>query len=167
MADYFNIGQIVNVVGLKGELRVFPLTDYQERFEEIASVLIEDKSFEIESVRYYKGLVVLKLKGIDDRNTAESYKMKYLRIDRKDARVLPEDTYYITDLVGCEVYTMEDEHIGKLVDVLQNSSQDLYEVELNEGPKRILIPAVDEFIKEVNMEKHLIKVQLIEGLMDI
>ncbi len=167
MVEQFNIGQIVNVVGIKGELRVYPLTDYKERFEEIDSVLIQDQYYTIENVRYHKELVVLKLKGIDDRNTAEKYKTQYLKIDRKDARVLPEDTYYIADLVGCEIYSIEGEYIGILKDVVQNSAQDLYEVETKNSSKRILIPAVDEFIKEVDIENRIIKVQLIEGMMDV
>ncbi len=166
MVEQFNIGQIVNVVGIKGELRVYPLTDYKERFEEIESVIIQEQNYEIENVRYHKGLVILKLKGIDNRNIAENYKMNYVKIDRKDARVLPEDTYYVADLVGCEVYTTEGEYIGVLIDVIQNSAQDLYEVETQES-KQVLIPAVNEFIKEVDVEKHLIKVRLIEGMMDI
>lgn len=166
MSNQFNVGQIVNVVGIKGEFRVYPLTDYKERFEELDWVYLDNKRFDIEKVRYSNELVVLKLKGIDDRTMAEKYKTQYLKIDRENARKLPDDTFFIADLVGCEVYSMDNTFLGKLTDVIQNAAQDLYEVEIKDS-RRILIPAVQEFVKEVDIENKVIKVQLIEGLMDI
>lgn len=166
MSKQFNVGQIVNVVGIKGELKVYPLTDYKERFEELEWVYLDNEKIEIEKVRYNKGLVILKLKGINDRTTAEKYKTKYLKIDRINARQLDEDTYYIVDIIGCKVYDMEDTYIGIVKEVIQNTSQDLYEVEKEDG-KCMLIPVVKEFIKNIDIENKVIKVQLIEGLMDL
>ncbi len=166
MSNQFNVGQIVNVVGIKGELKVYPLTDYKERFEELKWVYINHDRFDIERVKYGKGLVILKLKGIDDRTTAQKYKTQYLKIDRENARKLPEDTYYIVDIIGCKVYDVNDIYIGMVKDVIQNTSQDLYEVEKENG-QRILIPVVEAFIKQVDINNKTIKVQLIEGLMDL
>lgn len=166
MSDQFNVGQIVNVVGLKGEVKVYPLTDYKERFEELEWVYIDNNKMDIEKVKYNKGLVILKLKDINDRTTAEKYKTKYLKIDREHARELPEDTYYIVDIIGCKVVDENNTYIGIVKDVIQHTSQDLYEVE-GENGKRILIPVVEEFVKHVDIDNKIIKVQLIEGLLDL
>ncbi|MFA5527972.1 MAG: ribosome maturation factor RimM [Peptostreptococcales bacterium] len=166
MKEQLNIGQIINVVGIKGELKVYHLTDYKERFEELNWLYIEDEKFEIERVRYQREIVILKLKGIDDRNTAEKYKDRYLKIDRQDARKLPEDTYFIVDIIGCKVLDEKDRLLGKVKDVLEYSAQDLYEVEM-ENKATFLIPAVGEFVKEVDVVEKVVKVSLPEGLIDV
>lgn len=166
MKEQFNIGQIINVVGIKGELKVYNLTDYKERFQELNWLYVEDEKFEIEKVRYQKEIVILKLKGINDRNTAEKYRDKYLKIDRQDARELPEDSYFIVDIIGCEVLDENDVLLGQVKSVLEYSAQDLYEVEM-ENKTTFLIPAVGEFIKEVDIEKKVIRVRLPEGLIDV
>lgn len=164
------VGQIVNVQGLKGELRVYPLTDYKERFEELEWVYVEncgEEKFYIEKVKYKNQLVILKLKGIDDRNTAEKYKERYLVIDREHTRPLPEDTYLIADLIGLKVYSDEGQFVGTIKDVIQSTGQDLYEVIDAQNPQKgILIPAVDAFIQEVNIDKGFVQVKLIEGLIE-
>jgi 16S rRNA processing protein RimM len=99
LMDKIIIGQVVNVVGLKGELKVYHYSDYRERFEELTKVFLEDTPYEINSVRYVKGTVILKLQGIDDRSQAEKHKGKNIYIDKEGLRVLPEDTYYIFDLI--------------------------------------------------------------------
>ncbi|QXM05899.1 ribosome maturation factor RimM [Crassaminicella indica] len=170
MPTLLKVGQIVNVQGIRGELRVYPLTDYKERFEELEWVYMENNredKFYIEKVRYKNNLVILKLKGIDDRNEAERLKNKFLTIDRENARVLPEDTYYIVDLIGLKVFTDKEKFIGNVKNVIQNAGQDLYEIADAENPKKtILIPAVGAFIKEVSIEKGHIIVTPIEGLIE-
>lgn len=160
------IGQIVNVVGLKGELKVYHFSDYKERFEELKTLYVEDKEIQIENVRYMKEMVILKLKGISDRTQAETYKGKDLFIDEKDKRILPEDTYYINDLIGLTVLDEKGEKIGMLKDVIQNSAQDLYEIEL-ENKNKCLIPAVGEFILNINMETKIMNVKIVEGLLEL
>ena len=169
--DYLRVGQIVNTHGIRGELRVYPLTDYKERFEELDYVFVEeqaeDKKMSIDQVKYKNNLVLLKLKGIETLNDAENYKGKYLLIERSSSRELPEDTYLIADLIGMEVLSEQDEFIGTLKDVIQSAGTDIYEINsaINPG-KTILIPAVSEFIKEVCMDKRIIIIKLIEGLVE-
>ncbi len=165
MLERFKLGQIVNAVGLKGENRVYPYTDYKERFEELDSLYIEDTVYEIEKVRYMGEMAIVRFKGISDRNAAEALKGKYLYIDRKNARQLGEDEYFIPDLMGMEVATEEDEALGVLSDVIQGTAQDVYEVQCPDG-KKFLIPAVGEFILKVDTLNRKITVRLIEGMMD-
>jgi 16S rRNA processing protein RimM len=167
--EKIRIGQIVNTLGLMGEVKVYPFTDYKERFEELEYVYIEDNidsKLEIEKVRYKKQLIILKFKGMDSINAVKNLKNKYIAIDKKDIRELPEDSYYIFDLIGSKVLDENNTLIGKLIDVMQNTSQDIYVVEHVESKKPVLIPAVKEFIKDVNIEEKTIEVKLIEGMIE-
>lgn len=160
------IGKIVNVVGLKGELKVYHYSDYKERFEELSKVYMEDIGFDIRGVRYMKNMVILSLEGINSRTEAEKYKEKELYIQESDIRELAEDTYYIRDLIGMHVIDDKGRKIGSVSDVIQNSAQDLYEVEKESGNK-FLIPAVEEFILEIDLKNRAMKVKLIEGLLNL
>lgn len=164
--EKIKIGQIVNAVALKGEVKIYHYSDYKERFEELDYIYVEDKKVAIENVRYMKNLPILKLAGSDDRNMAEALKGKSIYIGEDQMRELPEDTYYIRDIIGFEVRDEEGNAFGKLKDVFQNSAQELYEIEL-ENNKTILLPAVEEFILEINPEGKYVKVKLIEGILDL
>ncbi|MGN0711631.1 MAG: ribosome maturation factor RimM [Anaerovoracaceae bacterium] len=164
--EKIKIGQIVNAVALKGEVKIYNYSDYKERFEELDYIYVGDKKTEIENVRYMKEMPILKLKGINDRNAAEAVKTKDVFIDETQLRELPEDVFYIRDLIGLDVKDSDGNRLGVLSDVIQNSAQDLYEVKL-ENDKKILIPAVNEFIVDINPEEKCITVKLIEGFMDL
>ncbi len=164
--EKIKIGQIVNAVALKGEVKVYNYSGYKERYEELKDVFVDDTRRRIEGVRYQNNVVILKLSGIDDRDAAEAAKGSYIYITEEDLPELPEDTFYIRDLIGMDVETAEGLRLGRLSDVLQNSAQDLYEVEREDG-RKLLIPAVAEFILDIDKEKRLIKVHLIEGMLDL
>ena len=168
MQKYFEVGQIVNTFGIKGYVKVKPFTDEITRFGELKSVYISQNSkalykVEIEGVSYQKEMVLLKLKGIDDMTEAEKYKGAYLKIDRKDAKKLPKDTYFIADLIGLEVYTDNNELLGKLDDIFKTNANDVYVVKNKEG-KQILLPATKEVIKQIDLENEKIIVHLTVGL---
>lgn len=145
METLMEIGQIVNTYGIKGFVKVQPFTDNIRRFEDLRQIYLQLKkgleTFEIEEIKYHKQMVLLKLKGIDDINEAEKYRNCYLKIDRKDAVTLPEDTYFIADLLEMEVTTEEGEILGKITDVYPTGSNDIYVVKNEEG-KQILLPAI-------------------------
>lgn len=167
MQEYLEVGQIVNTNGLKGLLKVNPFTDDMRRFEELKTVLILHKKelleFEIEDVKYQKNQVLLKLKGIDSIEEAEKYKEDYIKINRKDAKKLPKDTYFIADLIGLEVYTDSNEYLGKVDDIFPTGSNDVYVVKDDLG-KQILLPGIKDVIKQIDIEKNKIIVTLIKGL---
>ena len=166
--EKIKIGKIVNAVALRGEVKVYHYSDYKERFEELDRILVERRGkyeeYEIEGVRYQKEMV--KLKGINDRNEAEALKERDLYITGEDLRELPEDTFYVKDLIGCRVINEENgDEIGRIKDVLQNSAQDIYQIELKNG-KEALIPVVGEFVREVSIEEKYVKIHLIPGFID-
>ncbi len=180
--ENIKIGKIVNAAGLRGEVKVYHYSDYKERFEELDEVIVERNAAGkhamekhiIENVRYQKNMVILKLKGVDDRNGAEELKDCDVYITEADLRQLPEDTFYVKDLIGCRVVNVpsgsdtddtEGSEIGVISDVLQNSAQDIYQVKTQEG-REILIPAVGEFVKKINISEKTVTVSLIPGFLD-
>lgn len=162
--DKIQIGQIVNAVALKGEVKVYNYSD-PDRYDHLKSVLVENERYEISKVRYQSGMVILKLRTVDDRNAAEALKGKYLYVLESELPELPEDTYYIKDLIGMAVVDQNGETVGELKDVIQNSAQDVYEIRKPDG-KLGYIPAVSQFVGEVDMDARIIHVTLIEGLLD-
>lgn len=164
--EKIKLGQIVAAVGIKGEVRVYPYTDIPQRFEEVKQLWIESEPVEIKSVRYMKNMVILRLAGVEDRNAAEALRGKYLYIDRKDMWQLPEDTYLVKDLLNLSVVDESGNAVGTLVDVIQNSAQDLYEIQREDG-STFLLPAVGEFVRRVDLKKRLMAVRLIEGLVEL
>lgn len=167
MEEYLEIGQIVNTSGLKGELKVNPLTDDITRFEDLETVYIQKHKdlveFKIQGVKYNKNMVILKLEGIDNIDEAEKYRNFYIKINRKDAIELPDDSYFIVDILQCEVFTDANEHLGKVVDVFSTGSNDVYTVKTEEG-KEILLPAIEDVIKEVDIANKKIVVHILDGL---
>ena len=167
MKEYLEVGQIVNTFGVKGFVKVNPFTDDITRFDELKKVYICKKSqmkeVEIEEVKYHKNMVLLKIKGIGDMNEAEKIKGSYLKIHRKDAIPLPEGTYFIADLIGLQVYTDEGIQLGKVDDIYNNGSTDIYVVK-DELGKQILLPGTKEVLKEINLEQEKIVVHLLKGL---
>ena len=167
MKKRLEVGQIVNTFGIKGFVKVKPWVNDIERFDDLEKVYVkikkETQKLEIEEVKYHKDMVLIKCKGIETVEQAETLRNCYLEIDREDAVPLEEGTYYIVDLLESEVYTDEGEHLGKLEDIYNTGAKDIYVVK-NELGKTILLPGIPEVIKEVNLEEKKITVHLLKGL---
>lgn len=168
MQDYFEIGQIVNTSGLKGLVKANLFTDEITKIEEFEKVLIEKNKklieYEIEEVKYHKNQVLIKFKGVDDIDKAEALRNCYIKVSRESEPELPEDTYYIVDLIGLEVYTDSGDKLGTLKEVfpVQSGNHDIYVVQTNE--KDILLPAIGDVIKDIDIKNKKMIVHLLEGL---
>lgn len=167
MKEYFEIGQIVNTSGLKGVLKVKPFTDDINKFSNFKTIYIKTKNslveFKIEQVRYVKNMVMLKLAEIDTVEEAEKYRNLYIKVLRNKEEELEKDSYYVVDILGCQVNTDENQELGKVVDVFQTGSNDVYVVKDEQG-KQILLPAIKDVIKNVDIKNRIITVHLLEGL---
>lgn len=167
MEEYFEIGQIVNTSGLKGILKIKPFTDDIKKFSNLKTIYIKTKSglteFKIEQVRYVKNMVMLKLAAIDTVEEAEKYRNLYIKILRDQEEELEEGSYYVVDILGCKVNTDANQELGKIVDVFQTGSNDVYVVKDEQG-KQILLPAIKQVIKNVDIKNKIITVHLLEGL---
>lgn len=169
MYRYLQVGKIVNTFGLKGEVKVIPLTDSPDRFSELDYVLLEDnltQKLTIEKYRVKDNIVIMKFKEISTIDEAQKLKNRFLVIERERAKKLPEDTYFICDIIGLEVYDLEGRKLGKVKDVLQTGSNDVYICESYIGKKDLLIPALKDIVKEVNIEQGYMKIRVIEGLLE-
>ena len=168
--EKIKIGKIVNAVALRGEVKVYSYSDRKERYEELKEILVEEKkglkAYEIQGVRYQKNIVILKLKGVDDRNAAEALKERDIYITEADLPELPDDTFYVRDLMGCSVTDgRTGAKLGTIKEVLQGAAQDIYVISLENG-KEAMIPAVAEFVKHVDMTARTVTVELIPGFLD-
>ena len=166
MVDYFEIGHIDNTHALKGEMKVRNYSNNQKRFEELKSILVDVKGtyeeYEIESVRYQKDIVLLKLKGIDSIEQAEKLKGFSIYIKRENAQKLNDGEYYIADLLGSEVYE-GDTYLGVLDNIFTAGAADVYVIK-RKGKDDLLLPALKSVILETDVENKKIKVAIPKGL---
>ena len=161
--DKIKLGKVTAPVGIKGEVRVYPYTDYPERFSEIDELELDGKYVKIENARYMKDMAVLKLSCCPDRNTAETLRGKELFLDRDRLWDVPGDTFFVQDLIGLKIYEEDGAFVGTLSDVSHGSAQDIYIVGKPDG-RTFMLPAVKEFIRDIDLDSRRMTVHLIEGL---
>ena len=150
--DFLRIGVVSRPQGIKGELKVSPLTDDPARFEKLSRVFAESagyKPYEVEGVSVRGNDVFVRLKDITDRNGAEAMRGEYLCVGRQDAVQLPPGRYFISDIIGCRVLSDEGEDLGELEDVLQYPANDVYVV--MKDNKRFLVPALKKLMISVDI----------------
>ena len=167
MRDKLQVGVITSTHGIRGEVKVFPTTDDAQRFLDLKTVYLdtgkEELELEIEKVKFFKNLVILKFKNYDNINDIEKYKKCPILVTREDAVELEENEYFIADLIGLDVVSDEGENLGKISDVLQTGANDVYVIK-NKGVKDILVPAIEQCVREVNLEENRIVIHLLPGL---
>ena len=167
MEELLQVGVITSTHGVRGEVKVFPTTDDPNRFKSLKHVLLdtgrEKKSLEVQGVKFFKQFVILKFKGIDNINDIEMYKKRELWIPREEAQELEEDEYYIADLIGMDVVLEDGSKFGTLKDVMETGANDVYVVEDTKG-EEILLPAIRECILDVDVEKNVMTIHLMKGL---
>lgn len=174
MEDRFQVGIITSPHGVRGEVKVFPTTDDPKRFKRLKNVILipanqkkpEEKSVEIESVKFSKQLVILKLKGYDDKDGVEKLREASLYVTRDNAVRLKKDEYFIADLMGLSVLDADqsDQKIGILEDVMTTGANDVYVIRMTDG-RELLLPAIKQCVLEVNVEEGFVRVHLLEGLL--
>jgi len=162
------VGKIIKSHGIRGEVKVYPLTDRIENLCSARRLFIEKDDYgnwhRVLSLRLQNKFVLIMLSGIDDRDTADRFRNALLKIPSKNRKPLEEGVYYVSDLIGMRVRTAAGKDIGIVRDVLQNTAQDLWVVEAEQS--EYLIPAVSEYIKRVDVQNREILIDPIEGLLD-
>lgn len=168
MTDLFRVGVIANTHGLRGEVKVFPTTGELDRFNYLKEVILdtgkEKKKLEVVSARFFKNLVIVKFKGINNINDIEKYKGCDLYVTRENAIPLKEGECYIADLYGLKVVTDKGEDFGIIKDVMETGANLVFVVWYNK--KEVLLPDIPECILDVNIEKQLVTVHIMKGLLD-
>ncbi|SFG10988.1 16S rRNA processing protein RimM [Lachnospiraceae bacterium C7] len=167
MKDKLQVGVITSTHGIRGEVKVYPTTDDVNRFKKLKNVILDDGKvqldLEVERVKFFKNLVILKFKGIDNINDIEKYKKASLFVRREDAVELEENEFFIADLIGLKVESDEGEDLGKIADVLQTGANDVYIIK-KAGEEDLLVPAIHECVKEINIEEGYAILHLLPGL---
>jgi len=165
--EFIIIGKVVSTQGNKGEVNVLPLTDSIERFNNLATVFLRSENnqiiLNIEKIRIQKGMVILKVKDIENIEEAKTIVGSFLEVERKNAVKLAKDTYFIFEIIGLEVYTEDNVFLGKVEDVISTGSNDVYIVK-EKNKEELFIPAIHEVIKNVNLEKKRITINMVDGL---
>lgn len=158
------LGKIVTVVGLKGEVKVYSWAEDPARYTTVPQLLVGGQPMIAESMRTQGASVILKLQGVDDRNHAEKYRGKTICILEDDLPELPKDTFYVRDLIGMMAIDQDTGRpVGPIKDVLQNTPQDVYVIDA--VGTDVLVPAVQAFIKAIDPEKRQIRIHFIEGML--
>ena len=170
MISELQIGVITQTHGIRGEVKVFPTTDDAARFKKLKEVIMdtgrERLDMEIEGVKFFKQYVILKFKGYDSINDVEKYKSAKLYVTRDRAVRLKKDEYFVADLIGMQVVTEEGEAFGLLKDVMATGANDVYVVERGDKEgTQVLLPAIRECVKHVDMEAGVITVHIMDGLL--
>ena len=167
-AEWATIGKVVALFGVHGELKVLSLTDIPNRFAELDAVYLgpDHIRYAIQSARPYKGeMVVLKLAGIEDANTAETLRNFDITIPLNQLAKLPPDSYYQHDILGLHVSTLEGRDVGKIVDIMITGSNDVYIINAADG-RQVLVPAIKEVVKQVDLIRKMMYIEPIRGLLD-
>ncbi len=166
MDNYLRVGIITSTHGIHGEVKVFPTTDDVNRFKTLKDVFLDTGrdllKLEIEGCKFFKNVVILKFKGINEINEIEKYRGKDLLVTRENAVRLEEGEYFIFDLIDSEVFTDEGTKLGILTEVMENAANDVYVVKTED--KEILIPAIRDCILDVDIKNKKITVHLLKGL---
>jgi len=170
MDNTLRVGVITSTHGVRGEVKVFPTTDDANRFKKLKTVILdtgrEQVTLNIESVKFFKKMVILKFKEFNDINEIEKYKGKDLLIHRDQAVKLGPDENFIVDLIGLKVITDAGEHFGTVKDVLQTGANDVYVIEHVSG-REYLFPAIKQCILSVDLDAGEMKVHILDGLLDL
>lgn len=164
--EYTAIGKIINTHGIKGEVKIYPLTDDITRFDSLKEAYIGEEKLKVNviGVKYNKNMPIIRFSEFNNINQVLTYKDEYLYVDNENLMELPRDRYFVFDLIHCKVEDMEGNFIGVLKDVIDNPTNDVYVIRDNE--KEYLVPAIKEFVKYIDIENKLIRIDPIEGMIE-
>lgn len=166
--EYTIVGKIINTHGIRGEVKVFPLTNNMDRFDFLNHAYIGEEKLrvDLEKTRYVKGFPLLKFRDYDSINDIEKFKNQYLYVDEEEKIQLPQDSFFIHELINSKVYDEKRKLIGSLTEVLQGPGNDVYIIWNEEKKKDYLIPGIKEFVISVDIDKKEIIVRPIEGMIE-
>jgi len=162
-SQFIAVGRVVTLCGVRGEVKVEVMTDFPDRFSPQEKVYIKGQAVTIEQSRWHRGRVILKLATIDRVEDAEELRGQFLEVPQSQVRPLQNGEYYQFQILGLEVWTTEGELLGPIDHILSTGSNDVYVVPSKHG--ELLIPAIEDVVLSVDLEKGRIIIELIEGLL--
>ena len=172
MEDLIIIGKITGAHGVRGELKVYPLTDDPRRFLKLKECFICGQNFEkpeassCASARLDRGNVLIRFEGVADRDKAELLRGRFIAVTRDNAVKLKKDNYFITDLKGLKVIDDARGEVGTVIDCFETGPQFTLEIK-RDKKKNLMIPFVKAYCYEVSIENGYIKCRMPEGLYEL
>lgn len=166
----FNIGKIVNTHGIRGEVKVVRITDFEERFRVGETAYISKEKNELVPViidghRIHKGFDLVHFENFDNINDVEKLKGSFLQIKEAQLTELEEHEFYYYEIIDCDVLTVKGEMVGTIKEILSPGANDVWVIKPLKG-KDILIPYIEEVVKEVDIENKRVVIDPMEGLLD-
>lgn len=166
----FTIGKITNTHGIKGEVKVKQITDFIERFDEGSIIYVIDQDnnaqpLEIDGFRTQHNNLLIHFKGYDSIEDVEDFKGLLLKIKQEQLTDLPENEFYYYEIIGCTVWTTDEDEIGMIDHILSPGANDVWVVK-NAANKEILIPYIQDVVKEVDVENKRVIIEPMEGLLE-
>ncbi len=156
------IGKIVAPHGVRGDIRIMPLTDRPEQFLNLSYLLLEDgRQLTVKAARFHKRMVLVSTKEITTMNDAELLRDKKILIRAEDLPPLEEGRFYVADLIGLPVFDEDGKQLGTFKDSITTGSNDVYIIAVP-GGKDLLIPALKIYVREINLQEKRIVVKLPE-----
>lgn len=169
MSEMITIGKISRHHNKEGEVKVLILSDFPDRFLDLDRVFLEKdddiRRMHVENVWFQKDFAVIKFAEVKDLQDAERIKDYFVKIPASEAVELPEGHYFLHQIIGLNVYTDEGELLGRIEDIITTGSHDLYVV--HAGKKEIMLPAIKEIVKEIDLTHHKMTVHILEGLLEL
>lgn len=172
MTKWFRVGKIVNTQGIRGELRIISSTDFpEERFKIGAKLYIDDPNrndkieVTVKSHRLHKNFHLLKFEGYSNINEVEHFKGRELFVHEEMLSELDDGEFYYYEIIGCDVFSEQGEHIGKVKEILSTGANDVWVI-AREGKKDALIPYIDDVVKQVDVDEKKITIHVLEGLIE-
>lgn len=159
------IGKIVNTHGIKGEVKVQPWCDDPAMFDEFDALIIDNKPYNVLKNRFHKNCEIVQFEGINNIDDAELLRNKVVYVNRDEIKV-PEGRHFISDIIGLLVKEESGRVLGIVDDIIKTGSNDVYILKDTFNKKQILIPVIDQVVKEINIEQGYILVELMKGLID-
>ncbi|WP_216828011.1 ribosome maturation factor RimM [Alkalihalobacterium elongatum] len=171
MKKWFKVGKIVNTHGIRGEVRVISTTDFEEeRYANGSELFIEHPDLKemiavvVETHRKHKNFDLLTFEGYTNISQVEKFKGATLKVSEDALGELNEGEFYYHEIIGCHVFTKDGLELGKIIEVLSPGANDVWVIQPKTGGKDILIPYIDEVVKEVNVVEKKVTIELLEGL---
>mgnify|MGYP000942603244 FL=1 len=165
------VGKIVNTHSLKGEVKVISSTDFEEeRFKKGSKLLITRgnqliREVIVESYRNHKNFLLVKFEGIDSVEEAEKLKNLQIKIDSDEVGELEENEFYFHEIIGCQVFDENDRNLGEIIDILTPGANDVWVIK-GENGKEILIPYIEDVVKQIDITNKKVNIEVMEGLID-
>ena len=169
--SFLKVGQIVNVHGIKGEVKIYPYTDDIENLAKIRTIYLDESlniKYKVKQMRVHKNMLIAKIENINSIDDTKKIMNNYIYIVKQ--KIKDDDVYYVEDLINLDIYVLEEDLdfenaklFGKLIDVLKPGANDVYEV-LDLNNKKVYLPVIKDVVKKVDLENNRVYVKIMEGL---